>query len=126
MVDGRGAHCTLLMPTSLRMKRGVPPPTGTAKIEERVLGPADLGVETYRISEPSGVSLGSESCSALLTTLSGNGWPIVCLKISRVPFRSELNKTALLSGVQAKGTFSFSSRVSLRWASRCVLSAAKV
>ena len=57
IVDGKRAHCTFQMPTSFRTKRGVPPPIGMARMEE-VSGLVDLGVETYRISEPSGVSLG--------------------------------------------------------------------
>jgi len=47
-----------------------------------------------------------------------------CLNICGVPFRFELNNTALLSGVQAKGSFWFSSSVSLLFASKCVPSGA--
>jgi hypothetical protein len=58
VVDGKRAHSTAKMPTSLRTKRGAPPSIGIARREEEdsVLG--DLGVEIYKISEPSGVSLG--------------------------------------------------------------------
>src|SRR5215831_243364 len=49
-----------------------------------------------------------------------------CLNISGAPFRFELNRTALLSGVQEYGEFSFSSRVSRLSASKCVPSAASV
>src|SRR6267143_5649762 len=55
-VDGKRAHCTFQMPTSFRTKRGVPPPMGIAKMEEGVAELADLGVEIYKISEPSGVT----------------------------------------------------------------------
>lgn len=61
IVDGKRAHCTFQMPASFKTKRGVPPPIGIAKMEERFLGLADLGVEIYKISEPSGVSPGCES-----------------------------------------------------------------
>src|SRR5216684_8267095 len=70
IVDGRRAHCTFQMPASLRTRRGFPPFTGIAKIVERTSMPAPLGVEIYRISEPSGVILGMESCSLLAITLS--------------------------------------------------------
>ncbi len=43
---------------------------GMAKMEEGVSELADLGVEIYKISEPSGVTLGCESCSALIIILS--------------------------------------------------------
>ena len=49
---------------------------------------------------------------------------MACLNISEVPFRFELNSTALLSGVHANGTFWFSSSVSLLFATRCVPSGA--
>jgi hypothetical protein len=48
VVDGNRAHCTFQMRTSLRIKRGVPPPMGMAKIEEGVSAPGDLGVEMYK------------------------------------------------------------------------------
>src|SRR3979490_2325955 len=73
IVDGRRAHCTFQMRTSLRIRREVPPPIGMAKMEERVSGPRDFGVEIYRISEPSGVIVGCESWSALFTRLSATG-----------------------------------------------------
>src|SRR6267143_822145 len=73
IVDGKRAHSTAKMATSLRTNRGGPPCMGMAKIEEGVSGPADLGVETYKISEPSGVTLGCESCSAAVTRRSANG-----------------------------------------------------
>src|SRR5216683_7355940 len=73
IVDGKRAHCTFQMPTSFRTKRGVPPPMGIAKMEEGFAELADLGVEIYKISEPSGVTLGCESWSALLTRLSAMG-----------------------------------------------------
>src|SRR5436190_21182778 len=59
-VDGKRAQATAEMPRSLRTNRGVPPPIGIAKIEEGS-GAAVLGVAIYKISEPSGVTLGSES-----------------------------------------------------------------
>ena len=52
-VDGNRAHCTFQMWTSFRTKRGVPPAIGMAKIEEGVSAEEDLGVEIYKISEPS-------------------------------------------------------------------------
>jgi len=61
IVEGKRAHCTVKMATSLRTNRGVPPRIGIAKMEEGVSGP-DLGVEIYKISEPSGVTVGCESC----------------------------------------------------------------
>lgn len=73
VVDGKRAHCTFQMPTSLRTSRGVPPPIGIAKIEEMVSGVADLGVAIYKISELSGVTLGCERCSALVTRFSAKG-----------------------------------------------------
>jgi len=72
-VDGKRAHCTFQMPTSFRTKRGVPPPIGMARMEERVSGSVDLGVEIYKISEPSGVTLACRSRSTLLARLSANG-----------------------------------------------------
>ena len=62
--DGKGEHCTFQMRTSLRTRRGVPPAIGIAKMELGVLRSADLGVEIYKISEPSGVTLG---CNELLS-----------------------------------------------------------
>src|SRR6267143_154278 len=70
IVDGKRAHCTFQMRTSLRTKRGVPPPIGMAKMDDGVSGLEDLGVEIYKISEPLGVTLGCESCSALIIILS--------------------------------------------------------
>src|SRR6516165_892778 len=61
MVEGARAHCTFQMPTSLRMKRGLPPPIGMAKREDGVSRPADLGVEIYTISDPSGAIMGCET-----------------------------------------------------------------
>src|SRR5690348_10011548 len=52
-VDGNCAHCTFSIPTSLRTMRGFPPAIGIAKIEERIAKSAALGVEMYKISEPS-------------------------------------------------------------------------
>src|SRR5882762_252567 len=72
IVDGRRAHCTFQMRTSLRTRRGVPPRIGMAKMEERVSGPRKLGVEVCRMSEPSGATLGCESWSALFTRLSAS------------------------------------------------------
>ena len=86
IVDGKRAHSTAKIATSWRTNRGGPPWMGIAKIEEGVSGPADLGVETYKISEPSGVTLGCESWSAAVTRLSANGRSVACLKISKVPF----------------------------------------
>src|SRR5882762_7783343 len=73
IVDGNRAHSTAKMATSLRTRRGAPPRTGIAKMDEGVSGLADLGVETYKISEPSGVTLGCEICSVAVTRLSANG-----------------------------------------------------
>src|SRR5262245_57502657 len=73
IVDGIRAHCTFQMPTSLRIKRGAPPSRGIAKIDEGASASADLGVEMYKISEPSGVTLGCERCSVLLIRRSGMG-----------------------------------------------------
>src|SRR5437868_368138 len=56
--DGKGEHCTFQIPTSLSTRRGVPPAIGIAKMELVIFRSADLGVETYRISERSGVNLG--------------------------------------------------------------------
>jgi hypothetical protein len=72
-VGGNGAHCTYQRLTSLRTKRDVPPAIGTAKIKERVPGVADLGMEIYKSSKPSYVTLGSKSCSAAVTRLSAKG-----------------------------------------------------
>src|SRR5882724_8809676 len=72
IVDGKRAHSTAKIATSWRTNRGVPPRMVKAKIEEGVSGPADLGVAIYKIPEPSGVTLGCESCSAALTRLSAN------------------------------------------------------
>jgi hypothetical protein len=72
-VDGKRAHCTFQMLTSLRTKRDVPPAIGTAKIEEGVPGLADLGVEIYNSSKPSYVTRGSKSCSVAVTKFSANG-----------------------------------------------------
>ncbi len=72
-VDGNRAHCTFQMLRSLRTRRGVPPRMGMAKTEEGVSGLADLGVEIYKISEPSGVPLGCESRSAAVTRFSAKG-----------------------------------------------------
>ena len=47
-----------------------------------------------------------------------------CLKISKVPFRSELNRTALLSGVQENGRFALSSSVSRLFAGKSAPSGA--
>src|SRR5215472_9431893 len=63
IVEGARAHCTFQMPTSLRIKRGVPPPIGMAKMDEGMSRLADLGTETYRISVPSGVTMGCETWS---------------------------------------------------------------
>src|SRR3974390_697124 len=121
IVEGKRAHCTFQMPTSLRMKRGLPPPIGMAKMEDGVSRPADLGVEIYTISEPSGATIGCETWSVLLVTrISAIVRSIDCLNISRVPFRSELKRTAVLSGVQDHGTSSLSSIVSRLLASNCV------
>src|SRR5437868_7587453 len=125
-VDGERAHCTFQMWTSLSTRRGAPPAIGRAKMEEGVSGPADWGVEIYKISEPSGVTLGCESFSALVITLSATRRSLACLKISGVPFRSELNRTALLSGVQENGMLTLSSSVSRLFSSKCVPSAARV
>jgi hypothetical protein len=57
IVEGKRAHCTVKMATSLKTNRGVPPRIGIAKMEEEVSGP-DLGVEMYKISEPSGDTVG--------------------------------------------------------------------
>src|SRR6266478_6313483 len=84
IVDGKRAHSTAKIATSWRTNREGPPWMGIAKIEEGVSGPADLGVETYKISEPSGVTLGCESWSAAVTRLSANGRSVACLKISKV------------------------------------------
>src|SRR5215469_6290150 len=73
VVDGRRAHCRFQMPTSFRTKRGVPPPIGLAKIEEGVSGVAEVGVEMYRISDPSGATLGCDRCSLLVIRLSAVG-----------------------------------------------------
>src|SRR6267378_2779459 len=73
IVDGKGAHCTFQMRTSLRTRRGVPPAIGMAKMENGVLRSADLGVEMYKISEPSGVTLGCKSCSALVIRSAAKG-----------------------------------------------------
>jgi hypothetical protein len=73
IVDGKRAHCTFQMRVSLRTKRGVPPFIGIAKMEEGVSGLAALGVEIYKISEPSGVTLIPESCPALTIRLSAKG-----------------------------------------------------
>jgi hypothetical protein len=97
-----------------------------AKMEDGVVRLSDLRLEIYKISEPSGVTLGCRSCSALAIILSAKGWSIACLNISEVPFRFELNKTALLSGVQAKGLFWFSSSVSFLLAGKRVPSGASV
>src|SRR6516225_1192616 len=72
-VDGKRAHCTIKMLTSLRTKRDVPPAIGTAKIEDGFSGVADLGVEKYNRSEPSYVTRGSKSCSVDVTKFSANG-----------------------------------------------------
>src|SRR6266851_5556931 len=106
------------MPTSFKIRRGVPPRMGMAKIEEGVSGPGDFGVEIYKISEPSGVSLGCETWSALVTTFSAKGSLMACLNISGVPFRSELNRTAVLSDVQEVGMLTLSSSVSRLLATR--------
>src|SRR4051794_11668789 len=58
IVEGRRAHCTFQMPTSLRIKRGDPPPIGMAKIEDGVSRLADVVAEIYTISEPSGATTG--------------------------------------------------------------------
>src|SRR5215510_12863566 len=87
IVDGFRAHCTFQIPTSLRTKRGGPPSRGIAKIDEGASASAGLGVEIYKISEPSGVTLGCERCSVLVIRLSGTGRSMACLKISRIPFR---------------------------------------
>jgi hypothetical protein len=55
---------------------------GIAKMEIGVSGPPDVGAERYKISEPSGVTLGCESCSELVTRRSANGWSMACLNIS--------------------------------------------
>jgi hypothetical protein len=81
-------------------------------MEEAVPGPGAWGVEIYKISVPSGESLGCVSHSLAETMLSAKGWSRSCLNISGAPFRSELNKTALLSGVQANGTLMLSSTLS--------------
>src|SRR5260221_2732828 len=74
IVDGERAHSTAKMATSLRTDRGAPPATGMAKREEGASGPADLGVATYKMSEPAVVTLGCEKCwSAALARLSANG-----------------------------------------------------
>src|SRR6478672_7429691 len=66
IADGKGAHCTFQMRKSLRTRRGVPPSIGMAKMENGVVRSADLDVEMYKTSEPSGVTLGCKSCSALV------------------------------------------------------------
>src|SRR5215469_9070557 len=45
IVDGSRAHCTFQMRLSLRTRRGIPPPIGMAKMEERRSGSSGLGVE---------------------------------------------------------------------------------
>ena len=114
------------MVATVSTSRGAPPRMGTAKIEEAVSWSEDLGVETYKISDPSGVSLGCESCSAAVTSFSANGRSVACLKISEVPFRSESNKTSVLSGVHDVGMLALSSRVSRLYPSNAVLSGANV
>jgi hypothetical protein len=52
--------------------------------------------------------------------------PVACLKISEVPFRSELNRTILLSGVQEYGPLALSSSVSRLFARKCAPSGASV
>src|SRR5262249_19761897 len=106
------------MPTSLSTRRGTPPFMGTARMEEEASRPPDFGVEIYRISDPSGVTLGCESCSSLATRPPATGSLTACLNISGLPFRSELKRTALLSNVQDDGILTLSSRVSLLLASR--------
>ena len=54
---------------------------------------------------------GPLSSSGPVTTASGVRWPKTCLKMSRVPFRSDVNRTAVLSGVQFVGKSSLSSSV---------------
>src|SRR6266436_290335 len=71
--NGEFAHCTFQMPTCLRTRRGAPPPIGMAKSDDGVSRLADLGVEIYKISEPSGVTLGCLSCSALVVKPSAKG-----------------------------------------------------
>src|ERR1700761_1056323 len=58
IVEGKRAHCTFQMPTSLRMKRGVPPPIGMEKMEDGVSWLAGVVVGIYTISEPSGGNTG--------------------------------------------------------------------
>ena len=58
IAEGKGEHCTAQIPTSLRMRRGVPPVIGIAKIELGVFKSEDLGVEIYKSSDPSGATLG--------------------------------------------------------------------
>src|SRR5215470_16836383 len=125
-VDGRCAHCTFQMPTSLITMRGFPPVMGIAKIEEGTSRSASFGAEIYKISEPSEVILGTESCSLLVITLSATRASLACLKISMVLFRSEMNSTVLLSGVQENGRFRLSSSVSRLCASTCAPSDASV
>src|SRR6516162_756147 len=86
IVEGNRAHCTFQMPTSLRMKRGVPPPIGTAKMEDGLSWFVDVVVEIYRISEPSGATTDCETWYVLVTRLSAMVSSIACLNISRVPF----------------------------------------
>src|SRR4051812_46721117 len=70
IVEGKRAHCTFQMPISLRMKGGVPPPIGMAKMEEGFSWLVDVVVEIYRISEPSGTTTDCETWSVLVTRLS--------------------------------------------------------
>src|SRR5258708_8365934 len=95
-VDGNRAHCTFQMLRSLRTKRGVPPRMGMAKIEEGVSGLADSGVEIYKISEPSGVTLGCEGRSAAVPRFSAKGSSVASLTIPPLPFRPQLTRPTLL------------------------------
>src|SRR5258708_17197860 len=81
IVDGKGAHCTFQMRTSLRTRRGVPPPTGIAKMEDGVSRSPDFEVEIYKISVPSVVARGCKSCSALVIRFSARGCSMPCLHI---------------------------------------------
>src|SRR5882757_1276817 len=121
-VDGFRAHWTFTMRVSARTKRGVPPPMGTAKMDEGVSTPAFFGTEIYKISEPSGVNLGCQTqCSSgLVTKVSAKDRSMACLKISGVSFRFETNRTALLSGVQEYGRAMFSSMMSRLFSSKRV------
>src|SRR3954453_3153454 len=69
IIEGKRAHCTFQMPTSLRTKRGVPPPIGMAKID-CVSWLGDVVAEIYKISEPSGDTTDCETWYVLVTKLS--------------------------------------------------------